>query len=115
MVDCASCGRENREGRKFCVECGRPLAARAARAPSCGAPYEPGERFCGECGTALTAAAPRSGHAESSRRSSERRLVSVLFADLVGFTSLSEKRDAEEVRDLQSRYLGVVGSGWGGR
>src|SRR5439155_9189110 len=38
----------------------------------------------------------------------ERRLVSVLFADLVGFTPLSEKRDAEEVRDLLSRYFEVA-------
>ena len=36
---------------------------------------------------------------------SERRLVSVLFADLVGFTSLSETRDPDEVRDLLSRYF----------
>jgi class 3 adenylate cyclase/tetratricopeptide (TPR) repeat protein len=36
---------------------------------------------------------------------SERRLVSVLFADLVGFTSLSEHRDPEEVRDLLSQYF----------
>ena len=35
----------------------------------------------------------------------ERRLVSVLFADLVGFTTLSESRDPEEVRDLLSRYF----------
>jgi class 3 adenylate cyclase/tetratricopeptide (TPR) repeat protein len=35
----------------------------------------------------------------------ERRLVSVLFADLVGFTALSEDRDAEEVRDLLTRYF----------
>jgi class 3 adenylate cyclase/tetratricopeptide (TPR) repeat protein len=35
----------------------------------------------------------------------ERRLVSVLFADLVGFTPLSEKRDAEEVRELLTRYF----------
>ena len=35
----------------------------------------------------------------------ERRLVTVLFADLVGFTTLSERRDAEEVRDLLSRYF----------
>ena len=35
----------------------------------------------------------------------ERRLVSVLFADLVGFTSLSEERDAEDVRDLLSKYF----------
>jgi class 3 adenylate cyclase/tetratricopeptide (TPR) repeat protein len=37
----------------------------------------------------------------------ERRLVSVLFADLVGFTSLSESRDAEEVRELLSRYFDI--------
>src|SRR5207247_10905229 len=36
---------------------------------------------------------------------SERRLVSVLFADLVGFTALSETRDSEEVRELLSRYF----------
>ena len=35
----------------------------------------------------------------------ERRLVSVLFADLVGFTALSESRDAEATRDLLSRYF----------
>jgi class 3 adenylate cyclase len=35
----------------------------------------------------------------------ERRVVSVLFADLVGFTALSESRDAEEVRELLSRYF----------
>jgi predicted ATPase/class 3 adenylate cyclase len=35
----------------------------------------------------------------------ERRFVSVLFADLVGFTSLSEARDSEEVRELLSRYF----------
>ncbi|MFZ0040111.1 MAG: adenylate/guanylate cyclase domain-containing protein [Solirubrobacteraceae bacterium] len=36
---------------------------------------------------------------------SERRLVTVLFADLVGFTTLSERRDPEEVRDLLGRYF----------
>jgi len=35
----------------------------------------------------------------------ERRVVSVLFADLVGFTTLSETRDAEDVRDLLTRYF----------
>jgi len=40
---------------------------------------------------------------EPAPPASERRLVSVLFAELVGFTTLSEKRDAEEVRELLSR------------
>ncbi|HKD31862.1 MAG TPA: adenylate/guanylate cyclase domain-containing protein [Gaiellaceae bacterium] len=95
---CQSCGTENREGRKFCAECGKPLAVVCA---ACGAGNEPGERFCGECGAALGEPAP----APRGAPASERRLVSVLFADLVGFTALSEARDAEEVRELLSRYF----------
>jgi class 3 adenylate cyclase/tetratricopeptide (TPR) repeat protein len=38
----------------------------------------------------------------------ERRLCSVLFCDVVGFTPLSEARDAEAVRELLSRYFGVA-------
>src|SRR6202035_1492935 len=106
MAVCASCGRENREGRKFCVDCGRPLAVELT-CPSCGAPYEPDERFCGDCGTALAAAPPPAGAAPAPVETAvgERRLVSVLFADLVGFTTLSESRDPEEVRELLSRYF----------
>src|SRR2546429_1109591 len=96
---CPSCQGENRPGRKFCAQCGTPLAVAC---PACGAANEPGERFCGECGSAL-AAAPVAAVREE--RAAERRLVSVLFADLVGFTPLSETRDAEEVRELLSRYF----------
>ncbi len=64
------------------------------------------DRFCGGCGAPLTFTATASaGAASSQERHDERRLVSVLFVDLVGFTSLSEVRDAEEVRDLLSRYF----------
>jgi class 3 adenylate cyclase len=65
----------------------------------------PGERFCGECGSALVAGAPAPAAAAREAPAAERRLVSVLFADLVGFTTLSETRDAEEVRELLSRYF----------
>jgi class 3 adenylate cyclase/tetratricopeptide (TPR) repeat protein len=100
---CPTCGAENREGRKFCAECGQPLGLGC---PACGTPNEPGERFCGECGAALTAeAAPREDPASREGPAAERRLVSVLFADLVGFTPFSETRDAEEVRELLSRYF----------
>jgi class 3 adenylate cyclase len=94
-VTCPSCGRLNRAGRKFCAACGSGLAVTC---PSCGAANEPDERFCGECGTPLSPAAPAAVGVE-------RRFVSVLFADLVGFTTLSEDRDAEDVRDLLSRYF----------
>jgi class 3 adenylate cyclase/tetratricopeptide (TPR) repeat protein len=94
---CGSCGTENRAGRKFCSSCGSPLA-RAC--PNCGAANEQDDRFCGECGTALeTEAAP------PAAAQAERRLVSVLFGDLVGFTTLSENRDPEEVRELLSHYF----------
>ena len=98
---CPSCGVENREGRKFCAECGSPLAPAC---PACGAANEPGERFCGECGAAL-AGRPRDVPSPPPEPAAERRLVSVLFADLVGFTAASEQRDAEETRELLSRYF----------
>jgi class 3 adenylate cyclase/tetratricopeptide (TPR) repeat protein len=98
---CAACGTENEAGRKFCGECGGALAAVC---PSCGSPNAVGVKFCGECGTAL-AAQPTPAASTAPEPAAERRLVSVLFADLVGFTALSESRDAEEVRELLSRYF----------
>jgi predicted ATPase/class 3 adenylate cyclase len=62
-------------------------------------------RFCGECAHALDAESSTPVHAETAAPAAERRLVSVLFADLVGFTALSESRDAEEVRELLSGYF----------
>src|SRR5256884_5458092 len=101
---CQTCQAENRPGRKFCAQCGSALAAAC---PSCGAANQPGERFCGECGIALTGAPAFRAAASSAAcpTASERRLVSVLFADLVGFTSLSDTRDPEDVRDLLTRYF----------
>jgi class 3 adenylate cyclase/tetratricopeptide (TPR) repeat protein len=99
-VSCPNCGTENPAGQRFCGSCGTALAQTCG---SCGAANPPGQRFCGNCGTALATTAPAS--APASTPAAERRLVSVLFADLVGFTTLSESRDAEEVRELLSRYF----------
>ena len=99
MTTCAACGHENADGAKFCAQCGSALALGC---PTCGHPYSAGDRFCVECGSALAAAPVQPAAATPV---AERRLVSVLFADLVGFTSLSEQRDAEEVRELLSRYF----------
>jgi class 3 adenylate cyclase/tetratricopeptide (TPR) repeat protein len=100
---CPECGADNRSGRKFCLQCGTALQLACS---SCGASNEPSAMFCGECGSSLGAPPPEirpSEHPPTSQQ--ERRLVSVLFADLVGFTTLSESRDAEEVRDLLTRYF----------
>ena len=84
---------------------------------ACGTPNAPGTKFCGECGSSLAPplAEPRASDANGTadgdavevlaRSTSERRLVSVMFADLVGFTTLAESRDAEDVRDLLTRYF----------
>jgi class 3 adenylate cyclase/tetratricopeptide (TPR) repeat protein len=102
-VTCPSCGSENEGGRKFCGECGTALALTCS---SCGTANPPGTKFCGECGSALVVAgARREPQVTPAEPAAERRLVSVLFADLVGFTTLSESRDAEEVRELLSRYF----------
>jgi class 3 adenylate cyclase/tetratricopeptide (TPR) repeat protein len=101
VAACSNCAAENPAGHKFCGQCGSALAVRC---PSCGSPSEPGERFCGECGTRLTAAVEAPA-GEPGAPVAERRLVSILFVDLVGFTTLSEARDAEEVRELLSRYF----------
>jgi class 3 adenylate cyclase/tetratricopeptide (TPR) repeat protein len=105
---CTACGAANRAGRRFCGQCGTSLDRLC---PSCGAANDEGERFCGECGSPLgaDAARPRPAVAPSqidvTSRLAERRHVTVLFADLVGFTPLSQQRDAEDVRELLSRYF----------
>jgi class 3 adenylate cyclase/tetratricopeptide (TPR) repeat protein len=100
MTVCAHCGFENTPGSKFCGGCGASLALAC---PSCGVANDPGRRFCGDCGAALTADTPAPAAAPPA--AAERRLVSVLFADLVGSTPLAESRDPEEVRELLSRYF----------
>jgi class 3 adenylate cyclase/tetratricopeptide (TPR) repeat protein len=105
MVTCSTCGAESRPGSRFCSHCGAALALQCA---SCGGANEPGDRFCAHCGAALggaPASAAGQAAAEAPAPVAERRLVSVLFADLVGFTTLSEHRDPEEVRELLSHYF----------
>jgi class 3 adenylate cyclase/tetratricopeptide (TPR) repeat protein len=93
--------------------------------PSCGSPVPPRARFCLECGAALsgTQQAAQPGAARMTANGdaapgdtvqtaplAERRLVSVLFADLVGFTTYSQSRDPEDVRELLSRYFEACSS-----
>jgi len=102
-VKCPNCHADNRPDAKFCRECGTRVGGRC---PACGAANEPDQKFCDECGTPLldpTLTGAPSAPVDSP--AAERRLVSLLFADLVGFTTFSEGRDAEEVRELLSRYF----------
>jgi class 3 adenylate cyclase/tetratricopeptide (TPR) repeat protein len=105
-VACSACGEATPSAGRFCIHCGKPVQASC---PSCGEAAPPGARFCMRCGAALneagTGTAAGAAQAGKPVPVAERRLVSVLFADLVGFTTLSEHRDPEEVRDLLSRYF----------
>src|ERR671931_1987796 len=106
MATCLNCGSEYPAGQRFCGNCGTALALVCS---SCGGSTPPGQRFCGDCGAPLGEASAAGAEAPATPTVvapvAERRLVSVLFADLVGFTAASEGRDAEETRELLSRYF----------
>jgi class 3 adenylate cyclase/tetratricopeptide (TPR) repeat protein len=106
-VVCSSCGTPNEAARKFCAECGSKLGVACA---ACGTLNPASVKFCGECGAPMgtDAAAPGTAAQAATESGSERRLVSVLFADLVGFTAASENRDAEETRELLTRYFDMA-------
>jgi hypothetical protein len=101
---CSKCGVDNREGRKFCADCGALIATKC---PQCGASNEPSEKFCGECGTALSGSIASALHSppqvETAAREigvapeqqdpsttieGERKTVTALFADIKGSTEL---------------------------
>ncbi len=92
---CPSCGFENPEGFRFCGSCGMGLGLMC---PSCGAEVPTGHRFCGVCGHPVDA--EPSAERAAKEMPSERRTVTVLFADLVGFSTLAEHLDPEELRAL---------------
>jgi hypothetical protein len=64
--------------------------------PSCGHEHQAGAKFCDECGAAVVKPGPAA--------EAERKVVTVLFADLVGFTSQAEQLDPEDVRAVLSPY-----------
>jgi class 3 adenylate cyclase/tetratricopeptide (TPR) repeat protein len=131
---CDGCGAENKAGRRYCGRCGKPLASACAH---CGFANEPDEKFCGGCGKRLDAgmppAAPEPGGMPASASAipfdtatrqpaevaveAERRPITVLFADLAGYTHLSQALDPETVHRLLERYFSAVDgilARWGG-
>ena len=103
MITCPGCDTEAAPGFAFCPRCGRRLPSPCA---ACGFACEPDFAFCPRCGaarspnTAVTPAPPQKP-ADLSHEA-DRRPVTVLFADLSGFTTLSERLDPEDVRSFQN-------------
>jgi class 3 adenylate cyclase/tetratricopeptide (TPR) repeat protein len=113
---CSSCSTDNPEGARFCMNCGTALARPCE---ACGSENPPGARFCMNCGAALEDAAPpqRPGpgpgapapRAQPVVPLEERRVVSVLFADLSGYTAVAETMDPEALKGLVERCLHRLG------
>jgi class 3 adenylate cyclase/tetratricopeptide (TPR) repeat protein len=122
-MECPKCRFENPEGIKFCGECGGKLEIRCSK---CNSSNPPQFKFCGECGNALTQAAPpfpvnyEQPHSYTPKHladkilttrsaiEGERKLVTVLFADVAGFTAISEKLDAEQVHDVMDGCFRIL-------
>ena len=122
-MKCSKCQSENREGVKFCEDCGAKMEVKC---PSCGAFIAMGKRFCGECGHELKEpekalpldyTQPQSYTPKHladkilTTRSSiegERKLVTVFFADVANYTSISEKLDPEEVHEIMDDAFKIL-------
>src|SRR5215510_12963263 len=114
-MPCPSCGFENPEGAKFCIECGGAVKRSCL---SCGFDNLPQAKFCAECGTALAGegqlpaakgrkrqrpsarkgirtASPTAAQSRPTPPEAERRQLTVQFIDLVGSTTLSQQLDPE--------------------
>jgi class 3 adenylate cyclase len=83
---CASCGVANAADARYCAQCGAALDV--AQCDACGEPLADGVRFCPSCGQAVGQAAPAAREA--------RKVVTALFADVVGSTALAERLDPED-------------------
>ncbi len=113
---CSKCGTESTSGKKFCPECGTPLASRCAK---CGADNGPTAKFCEDCGSPLgtAAASPeKSNHSPirvvdtpaSEHLEGERKTVTALFADIKGSTELEQDLDPEEARAIVDPALKLM-------
>jgi predicted ATPase/class 3 adenylate cyclase len=115
-MNCAGCGFEVQSGFAFCPKCG----VRQPKACSgCGYPCPPDFAFCPKCGsptdnadapgsipTSRVAPAPAGKTKQAALPAdADRRTVTVLFADLSGFTALSEQIDPELMRALQNELF----------
>ena len=122
-MKCPKCEFENREGVKFCEECGAKLELIC---PGCGSKIPLDRKFCGECGhdlkklrgashtddPAARSHTPKSSadavSAISREMEGERKQVTALFSDISGYTAISGNLDPEEIKAITSRIFGGI-------
>lgn len=130
-ITCPTCGTLNRPNAKFCNQCGTPLSSSIenAQPPKTQTrPQAPSEQTLPREQAGASIAAPASSrppsatatpaapsHAASEPTSTwapldseERRVVTILFADMTGSTALADRMDPEEVRLLMAGYFGAM-------
>ena len=89
------------------MSCGNALERRC---PNCGEPAPDEARFCMSCGTTLERRAkPRGPAPAAAAPPEERRQVTILFADLSGYTAVAERMDPEAVKSMVDRALRRLG------
>ncbi len=122
---CPNCQTENAPTAKFCVECGNRLVV----CPNCGTINLPTAKFCLECGTPLTpittpvsensplqpvkigrTTSPSDLDGSKIRLTApeERRVVTIMFADITGSTPLADKLDPEDLRAILVGYFNLM-------
>ncbi len=117
-MHCVTCQETLIPGKPFCANCG---SAVAPACPNCGAALDARFRFCPSCGTPLAADErlqrlaqhipddlARKLRAAPPPALEERKLVTILFCDLVGSTAIAEGLDPEEYRDLIEEYMALA-------
>ncbi|HEX9122269.1 MAG TPA: AAA family ATPase [Actinomycetota bacterium] len=94
---CATCGTQNLVSARFCARCGTRFSGSCH---ACGAELPVDAHFCPECGSAVVQVAVTEGE--------ERKLVTVLFSDVEGSTSLGERLDAERLKEVMGAYFDAM-------
>jgi class 3 adenylate cyclase len=110
---CLNCQTLNPPNAKFCLECG----TRFVVCPNCGTVNLPIAKFCIECGTALThqgskvveaGAVTKPAPSEILLPPEERRVVTIMFADITGSTPLADRLDPEDMRAILTGYFNLM-------
>ena len=123
-MDCSTCGHENPDLAKFCLECGAGFVLRCG---GCATELPAGAKFCLECGTPTAAPNPAAQQRDprdytpkhladkilqsKSVLEGERKQVTVLFADVKGSMELAEQVDAETWHGILDRFFQILSEG----